>query len=371
MPDSISGRYKAHMPRVRKSDHNATGRMQEVKPATRFIRVDQRSVYHTAAMKPLRCPRCGNPNRLPGVKDERGYCRNIVDCGIRARNLSAESRTTLGLLYPTETAALGGADRPAEPDQPVADEETVEVEDSRMPMATDRPRNDKIIAEWGQGYPQLYLAEKYGVTPSRIYQIVQGHPQYVSGKVRTMLFLQTWTGVTLDSLTLARRLNNNPAHHELIHLLYSLRSQGLASFIETKHGSTSSPKKLLTRIDLTDAGRAWTVASENGAVTVPVNLAPEAEIRNAEPTVAPKPEPEPEPIPVPATVASEPAYPIMARLLKRRTYLSAAANLLERAGEEEAAIGILEKLDKPSPLEAEVIALMEAMPEVKSRVESS
>lgn len=326
----------------------------------------------------IRCPRCG------WVNDKRdawsnGECKNIYSCVERQRALTTEKIIAIDLLERSERRrALGsrppraGVDRPV-PDEPQGAGEVAAEEDMAR-GAVNTERDAQIIEEWRKGWPALGLAKKYGLDRSRIGQITHGIEQGGSGKNRVMYLLQAFPEERMDALNVSRRVGLGK--HETTHLLWSLQKQGYVTFKETETN--------LVGVHLTNAGVAWNngateaqaewVEEQREAIGLPLKEdVPQITLSDPEVLVEAAPEPEPfvEPVvvvPVMPQFVDDMEYPLLNRLLRRRNILTAAANLVDGVGEADLAVEIIARIEKPSPLEAEIISLLEKFPEVAEAI---
>lgn len=161
----------------------------------------------------------------------------------------------------------------------------------------------------------------------------------------------------LDSEALTRRLSIQMGRgvglHEVQHILASLVGQGLVKASARKNGRY----KVYDHIELTDRGWSRTGGKPaKAAVESPPQPAGEAPSALEMPPLAPTPTP----AEITAQQPSPPTtYPLISQILTRGTKVRAAARLLDEAGLHEAAELIRNEDKALSPLEAEIITLLE------------
>lgn len=162
---------------------------------------------------------------------------------------------------------------------------------------------------------------------------------------------------TIDDLAKAVRKNGeNLDFHNLTHVMESLVREGRITF-----DRGTSKDKIPYNIRL------------NKKVHTQHRVAP-VEVIKPEDIVMPEVSPviaddeEPTPVKTIEIVEDTEKYPAIIKLVHRKSWLESAAKLAENAEEEDLAISLLERANKPfTPLEAEAIALYEAYMECKDK----
>jgi hypothetical protein len=146
---------------------------------------------------------------------------------------------------------------------------------------------------------------------------------------------------TSDLVKVVRRDGDNIDLHNMTHVMESLAKEGRINF---DRGSTKDRIPYNIRL------------SKNGAKTLTL-IQPEEIVMEASDIIENNEEPTPLIIQLPNESTN---FPTIERLIKRRTWLETAASLAENAEEDDLAISLLDRANKPlTPLEAEAVRLYE------------
>jgi DNA-binding transcriptional ArsR family regulator len=178
-------------------------------------------------------------------------------------------------------------------------------------------------------------------------------PWGTSTKARIMIALRKQSKFdTMDDLARAvRKPGENLDYHNLTHVMESLAREGKISF---DRGKTKD--RIPFNIRLTKNG------AKTEEVVVPVIMPEDIVIEDIPAPIEDNEEPVPLArfVDVSAVLTSD-EYPTITRLIRRREWLETAARLAEDAEEDDVAITLLDRANKPlTPLEMEAIRLFEA-----------
>lgn len=180
-------------------------------------------------------------------------------------------------------------------------------------------------------------------------------PWGTSTKARIMIALRKQQKFdTMNDLAKAvRKPGENLDFHNLTHVMESLASEGKITF---DRGKTKD--RIPFNIRLTKNG------AKTEEVIVPIIKPEDIVIEDIPNDVI---EDNEEPVPLArfvdvSTVIAQEEYPTITRLIRRREWLETAARLAEDAEEDDVAITLLDRANKPlTPLEMEAIRLYEAL----------
>lgn len=336
------------------------------------------------------CTRCGRVYKHVGyiVNNE---CRNrqLCDWELAARTREWNKiEAELGVASRAERAHNGGVQAPPHKEEPGMETQAATFED--------RVAKVRQMLKDGKGIMQIRESTNFGVgtiakmkaepnyqpnkaiSANRAKQWQEGkrtgHPnptkkqpvpvvavEQTSIRTKTLLLLAKGEYMTLDALRRdanafeGRAEGKGYDNHELWHVLRSLEKQGLIYMRTQRRGENHQ----MLRATITNPGLVEVEKLRPGWVAPPRKP---TEVAPVERVVAPPRQNEQPAAPVPAPVpapAQGPSYPLLRALLKRGSKVRAAATLLREAGMVDAAELIEGTSLDYTPLENEIINLLE------------